>query len=465
MQIPVMNGVYANDLSDFRTSYPINLIPVPKEEGISNGYLRPADGIDRFSVIDGLDRGGINWDGDCYRVCGTNLVKVLNDGAVQVIGDVGGSGQCSFDYSFNYLAIRSSSRLYLYNKIDLKQVTDGDLGQIKDVIWIDGYFMVTDGEFLIVTELLDPFQVNALKYGSSEIDPDPILALQKLNNEVYSIGRYTIEVYDNIGGELFPFQRIEGAVIQKGTVGTYTCCKFMDALAFIGSGRNEPVAIWIGATGQAQRISNREIEQILHEFTESELSTCLVEALMQDGHQWLYIHLPNQTLVYDAAASQATSQPVWFKLSSGLELSQYNAKNHVWCYDKWIVGHPSLNKLGTTTNKHSDHYGQVVGWEFGTTIVYNESRGAIFHQIELVCLTGNVDFKKNPTISTQYSVNGVLWSQPRFIYSGELGDRAKRLVWFQQGHMRNWRIQKFNGTSDSRLSIARLEVQLEPLAV
>ena len=465
MQIPVMNGVYANDLSDFRTSYPINLIPVPKEEGISNGYLRPADGIDQFSVIDGLDRGGINWDGDCYRVCGTNLVKVLNDGSIQVIGDVGGSGQCSFDYSFDYLAIRSSSRLYLYNKTDLKQVTDGDLGQIKDVVWIDGYFMVTDGEFLIVTELLDPFQVNALKYGSSEIDPDPVLALQKLNNEVYSIGRYTIEVYDNIGGELFPLQRIEGAVIQKGTVGTYTCCKFMDALAFIGSGRNEPVAIWIGATGQAQRISNREIEQTLHEFTEAELSSCLVETLMQDGHQWLYIHLPNQTLVYDAAASQATSQPVWFKLSSGLELSQYNAKNHVWCYDKWIVGHASLNKLGTTTNKHSNHYDQVVGWEFGTTIVYNESRGAIFHQIELICLTGNVDFKKNPTISTQYSVNGVLWSQPKFIYSGELGDRAKRLVWFQQGHMRNWRIQKFNGTSDSRLSIARLEVQLEPLAV
>ena len=129
------------------------------------------------------------------------------------------------------------------------------------------------------------------------------------------------------------------------------------------------------------------------------------------------------------------------------------------------MGHPSLNKLGTTTSKHSHHYDQAVGWEFGTTIVYNESRGAIFHQIELVCLTGNVDFKKNPTISTQYSVNGVLWSQPKFIYSGELGDRAKRLVWFQQGHMRNWRIQKFNGTSDSRISIARLEVQLEPLAV
>jgi hypothetical protein len=36
-------------------------------------------------------------------------------------------------------------------------------------------------------------------------------------------------------------------------------------------------------------------------------------------------------------------------------------------------------------------------------------------------------------------------------------------VWFQQGHMRNWRIQRFRGSSDAHISIARLEAQLEPL--
>jgi hypothetical protein len=31
--------------------------------------------------------------------------------------------------------------------------------------------------------------------------------------------------------------------------------------------------------------------------------------------------------------------------------------------------------------------------------------------------------------------------------------------------MQHWRIQKFNGDSDSRLSIARLEARVEPLTV
>jgi hypothetical protein len=98
----------------------------------------------------------------------------------------------------------------------LVQVTDPDLGVVLDVVWVDGYFMTTDGEFLVVTELVDPTQVNPLKYGSSEVDPDPVVALLKLRNEVYALNRNTIEVFDNVGGLLFPFQRIDGAQIQKG---------------------------------------------------------------------------------------------------------------------------------------------------------------------------------------------------------------------------------------------------------
>jgi hypothetical protein len=57
----------------------------------------------------------------------------------------------------------------------------------------------------VVTELSNPLAVNPLKYGSSEVDPDPVVALIKLRNEVYALNRNTIEVFDNVGGELFPF--------------------------------------------------------------------------------------------------------------------------------------------------------------------------------------------------------------------------------------------------------------------
>ena len=41
MQIPILDGIYTDNNSDFRTAYPVNLIPVPKGQGISAGYLRP----------------------------------------------------------------------------------------------------------------------------------------------------------------------------------------------------------------------------------------------------------------------------------------------------------------------------------------------------------------------------------------------------------------------------------------
>ena len=39
---------------------------------MSNGYLRPAEGITQFTdtLFAGIDRGGINWNGECYRVIG-----------------------------------------------------------------------------------------------------------------------------------------------------------------------------------------------------------------------------------------------------------------------------------------------------------------------------------------------------------------------------------------------------------
>ena len=144
----------------------------------------------------------------------------------------------------------------------LRQVTDSDLGTVKDVVWIDGFFMTTDGEFLVVTELNDPTSVNPLKYGSSESDPDPIIALQTLRNEVYALNEFTIEVFSNRGGEGFPFQRNAGAKIPKGCVGTHANCVFMEQIAFIGSGYNEAPSVYLGLNGRTRKIATREIPDI-----------------------------------------------------------------------------------------------------------------------------------------------------------------------------------------------------------
>lgn len=465
-QIAVMSGTYTDSDADFRSSYPVNLVPVPKDNGVAKGYLRPADGVVRDGAGPGIDRGGINWNGTYLRAMGTNLVSISPTNAITPLGGLAGTGQVSFDYSFDRLAIAAGGSLYYLTGSLLTKVTDPDLGTVLDVIWVDGYFMTTDGEFLVVTELNDPFAVNPLKYGSSEADPDPVKGLLKIRNEVYALNRHTIEVFDNIGGDLFPFQRIEGAQIQKGIIGTHCACEFSDAVAFLGSGRNEAPGIYIGANASTTKISTREIDEILATYTEAQLATSVLEKRIDKGHQHLWVHLPDRTMVYDLAGSTAVQEPLWFYMTSGIEgFSQYRAKNLVWVFDRWNCADPTTTSFGHLDPSISTQYGDMARWEFGTTIIYNEGNGAVFHELELVCLTGRVVLGIDPTISTSYSLDGQTWSDEKFVYIGTIGDRMKRIVWRRQGIMRSWRIQRFKGNSDSHIAISRLEAQLEPLAV
>lgn len=466
MQIPVMNGIYTDSNSDFRTAYPRNLVPVPKQQGVSNGYLRPADGIIEQGSTAGVPRGAINWNGVCYRVQGDRLITVSSTGSVTTLGTIPGTGRVTMTYSFTKLAIAAQGLLYYWDGTSLTTVTDPDLGIVLDVVWVDGYFMTTDGSYIVVTELNDPTAVNPLKYGSSEADPDKIVGLQKVRNEVYVVNRYTIEVFQDVGGALFPFQRIAGAQVMRGAIGTKTMTVFLEGIAFLGSGRNEPPAVWIAGNSSSVKLSTREIDQILLGYTELELSKALMEVKVSNNHQSIFIHLPDQTLVYDGSGSAATQEPIWYTLTSGLEeLGQYRAQYFVWCYDTWSCADPTTTKLGTLTNTVSTHYGDKVGWSFSTDILYNEGNGAIFHELELVCLTGNAVLGLDPTIWTSYTLDGQTWSQERPRTAGKQGERNKRISWLQQGSMRNWRSQKFRGNSDAHLSVVRLEATLEPLNV
>ncbi len=467
MKVPILNGIYTDKNADFRTSYPRNMVPVPKETGINTGYLKPADGIKTFADGVGVDRGGINWNGICYRVMGTKLVSVAANGVVTILGDVGSSNMVVMDYSFDRLAINSGTRLY-YWKPDapLIQVTDADLGKVYDMLWIDGYFVTTDGEFLVVTELNDPLEVNPLKYGSSEIDPDPIERILKLRNEIHALNRYTTEVFRNVGGSNFPFQRVDGAQSMKGCVGHRAACVVEDVIMMVGGGRNESISVWAVQNGGAQKIATREIDIILSGYSESVLSKVYCETRSDKGHTFFYIHLPDQTIVYDVATSLALQVPVWFTLTSGVgDTGRYRARSFVYAYDKWLCGDPLSYKVGYLTGETSSHYDEPVSWDFGTAIVYNDGMGAIFHSMELVGLPSRAPSTDKSTIWTQYSVDGVRWSVKRYTRVIGRGSLNARIQWLQMGHMQNYRMQRFGGTSDAHMTVARLEATLEPLYV
>lgn len=465
MQIPILKGIFTDLNSDVRVSYPQNLIPVPKDSGLSVGYLRPMYGIVSVNnTCSGISRGAINWDGEHYRVVGEYLVKFDEYGTEFIIGSVGhGSDPVSMDYSFTHLAIVSNKKLFLYDKAVLRQVTDEDLGDVIDVIWVDGYFMLTDGTSLILTELTDPFEVILTKYGSSETDPDAIIAVKKLRNEPYAINRYSIEAFDNVGGSGFPYRTIDGAKVSRGAVGTKACCIFNEAVAFVGNGRNESIAVWLAVGGSSIKISTQEIDKILMGYPNSQLEAIEVESVFYSGQYFLMVHLPDQTLVHDTYATSVIGESAWFILSSGVGLSQYRARHFCFCYGDLFIGDTQTTSIGKLEAGISSHWGEEVGHQFSTQILFTESTNAILHDLELVTAPGRNIYGTDPIIWTSYSNDGLLWSEEKSISIGPRGSYSKRLKWFNQGMLGSKRIQKFRWLSNAHLSVLRLDINFEAM--
>jgi hypothetical protein len=468
MQIPILAGIYVDGSPVVRVAYPVNMVPVPGQDSTADGFLRPAEGVESFATGIGPDRGAILWNGVHYRVSGNALISVSETGTVVNLGPISGSGPVRMDYSLDRIGIAADGLLYYWDGTLLTTVTDPNIGTVNDVVWVDGYWMATDGTNIVVTTLTDPTTVNPLKYGSTDA-PDTIQCLLKVQDQVNVVSRFEIDVFQNIGGAFFPFNSVPTAVMTKGAVGTRAACVFSDTVAFVGGGRNptpEAPCVYQAKNAQFVKISSIEIDILLLSYTDAQLSAIVMETVFYQGGEYIFIHLPDRTVVYDAIASAVAQQPVWHIRMTGVSgFSQYRAINFLLQNSVMFVGDPLSGVIGTLSSSDSSHWGMPVRWEFATPMLRNGGKGAIINQLELCQLPGSpVGAGLEPMVSTSYSVDGVTWSQDRFIKSGAQGDRTKRLLWLKQGLWRNFRIQRFRGDSGSRLSAIRLDAEIETLA-
>ena len=463
MQLPILSGIRANEQAEFVQSYPLNLEPIALDNGISKGQLRATAGAVQIGTGPGIDRGAINWRDRCFRVMGTKLVQVNADGSHVVIGDVGGEGPVRFDYSFDRLGIRSGNALWYYDLANLTQVTDVDLGAVVDMMWIDGYWMTTDGDAVVVTELSDPFQILPTKYGSVEEDPDMVTGLMKVRNEPYWIGRHTIQVGRNVGGSGFPFTTVRGATIPFGCVSATAKAYYAGSFAFVGGPRPSDngvalLGIYIATQGDAAKISTRAVDDALMALHDP--TSITMETRNYKDEERLFVHLPTETWVYCGRAGQKTQTQVWYRASSG---DSYRIRNAVAAYGKIICGDSESAAIGELREDVSAHFGSPAQWEFTVGLVYNEGKGGIVHFVELAGLPGRVPHGEDITAFMSMTRDGETWSVERAIPLGNAGERRKRMRWPSHTKFTNYLGMRFRGVNHAMPGFARCEADIRPL--
>lgn len=454
--VPLLSGIAATEQAEYATRYPLNLEPVAVDNKLSKGQLRATSGAIQIGTGPGIDRGAVTWNNQHYRVMGGDLVRVEQDGTATSIGTIGGADYVSLDYGFDRLTIASNLQLWYSDGASVTQVTDPDLGLVLDAMWIDGYTMTTDGTYVIVTELSDPTSVLPLKYGSAEEDPDMVTGLMKLRDQPYIIGRNTIQLFQNVGGNGFPFITVEGATIPYGCVSPSAKCYFANSFAFVGGGRDEALGVRIAGQADASKISTRAVDEALARVTDP--TSIIMESRFYKDEQRLFVHLPEESWVFLGNATAKVQEEVWYRVKSGD--AEYRIRNAIPAYGKFIVGDTQSSAIGVISDDVSTHFGEEPGWSFDAGLL--EGPG-ILHSVQLIGLQGRGPPGEESRIFFSMTKDGTTYSAESVVSAGKAGDRRLQLQWRPHTRFLTMLGMRWRGTGPAMPGFAKIDAKVEDL--
>jgi hypothetical protein len=231
MSFPLGLGSYESLSLPFSSQRSVNLYSViPSSQALSEAALFGTAGTVSFTTAGtGVSRGAAVMDGVFYVVTGTTLYEIDSFGVATSRGTILGSGRVVMANNGEKLVIVvPGGDAYQYNTTPntLVLVTGTTNFQTSDtVVYKDGYFVfsASDGKQFFVSNISvgssADLVFDALDFGTAELSPDKIVGLHVNHDELFVLGEETTEVFQNVGGSGFPFQRIPGASFEKGSRG------------------------------------------------------------------------------------------------------------------------------------------------------------------------------------------------------------------------------------------------------
>lgn len=464
MAVNLIKGDSTDNKTDYRDALPVNMTGVLRPILGAQGYMLSHSGLTLHGTGIGKDRGGY-WNerqSTHFRVSGEELIKVNADGSIVSIGAISGNKRASIGaYSFNTQAVVADGKMWLYDGVTLTQITDPDLGVPIDICWVDGYYFLTDGEYLYHTLITDEYSIDPLQFATAEFSPDSTLAVAKTtDNQVIVFGRYSTEWFINRATPNFAFQRISGKSVKSGIVGTH-CKTELDGVFYVmGGAKSESVSIHAVSGGQYTSIASREIDKIISQYDESELADVIMETRVEDRDKFIYVHLPNETLLFNASLAQSVGKDLaWSIVKSDIVGdAKWRAVNGV--FDPrvagWIYGDKLNSNIGLLDNSISTQYGEAVEQILYTPLIDIES--ASIDQFEIDAIPGHQVNLGNATVAFSLTYDGLTYGQEYWSLYGEQHKYGQRFIARRLGYVRDNIGFKLRCASPERLAFGLMQV-------
>ncbi len=404
-----------------------------------------APGTKSFTTgLAGGERGTKVMNGVLYVVAGNRVYSVNSSGTATSLGTINTStgrvGMAVNRATVQELIIVDGTDGWIYDTTNgLVKIADADFVTADTVTFQDGYFIVNKAgtSQFFISALDDGTSWSATDFADAEGDPDEVVAVFSDHRELWVFGEETIEVYFNSGATDFPFERIQGAFIERGCAAAHSVAADDNTLFWLG----DDGIIYRAAGYTPQRISTHAIEEEIRGFTD--LSDAFAFFVTVSGHKFYHISFPNggvsgrdtATFVYDAATK------LWHERES-LNLGYWRGSSYAFVYDKHIVGDTFQGRLGELDMDTYDEYGDTMQGILTGPVVDADRRRVFHRRFELDIESGVGDTTgtaSDPQVWMDYSDNGGRTYSPRkpFRSMGKIGAYRQRLRWLRLGQARN----------------------------
>ena len=475
--LEIATGFYQSESLPLSAQRCVNWIPVvPQTSGLSQRALFPAEGLTSFASLTGTNRGAQVVNGLPYFVNGRSLYSITAGGVSTNHGSIAGGGRVSLANNGQHLVIVvPGAEGYSYDTTvgTLTQITDPDYRPSSTVVFKDGYFVFTAsaGDVFFNSSLNNPLEFSGLDFGSAEISPDSIVAAHVNHNELFVLGTETIELFQNVGGAGFPFQRIAGANIQKGVRAPFSIVEFDNTFLFVGGGVNEKSSIWrVSGSSSANKVSTSAIDAAIQEFTDNEIAdafgfTYASGGSFFAGFTFTSNRIPSRTFVYDATTSALAGEATWHERQSGIDEDRWRVASIIQAYGELLVGDSIDGTIGKIDKTVYTEYGNRVLHEKVSQPFFADNLPVFEGDLVLTMESGvglQTGQGSDPQIMMDYSDDGGrTYSSEQWRSYGKIGEYNSLPTWRRQGRIPRHRVIRFRTTEPVKNVLLKLDANIE----
>ena len=329
--------------------YPFNLINTP---GLAFFCELPT-----FPVL-GLH----NNKGRVFAVTPSKMYEIFKNGTFKELGDVDLKGRVSMEDNGIQVVVVDGFKGFYYdaNTKEVEQITHEAFYPASTVTYQDGYFLFDrkgTGQFFI-SELLD-VDFDPLDFATAEGQPDNLVAILSDHREIFLFGTETIEVWYNSGASDFPFERNQGAFIEKGCGARYSVAKQNNTVYFIGS----DLMVYQMTGYTPVRISNHAVEKTIKNVG---LDDAFAYTYQDEGHLFYVLTIPSKdiTWCYDISTG------AWH-IRQSYQFGRHQSNNAIFFDSKTLVGDFQNGRIYQMAGNFYTDDGEPVVREFVLPTVNN----------------------------------------------------------------------------------------------